>query len=152
LLGICHKLGQPPVKDAARSRGQAAVRDSRQQWMCEPDAIALKHEHPVGNGGRHRLEQLELPALRDRAHELDHLAVVNGLLDPVGRRLGKLELEVVEERLLLLPLPVLDSVPPGDLESCELDENAHARAARAAASASTCSRTSWARRIVAPRS
>ena len=84
--------------------------------------------------------------------ELDDFAVVHGVLDPVGRRLLELELEVVDEGLLLLPLRVLDPVLPADLEPGELQQHGHAWAARAAASASTCSRTSWARRIVAPRS
>jgi hypothetical protein len=104
------------------------------------------------NRARHRFQQLELRAVGDRPHGLDDLAVVDGLLDPVGGGLRQLELEVVEEGLLGLALLVVHAVPPGDLEPRQLDDDRQASAACAAARASTCSRTSWARTIVAPRS
>jgi hypothetical protein len=43
-------------------------------------------------------------------------------------------------------------VAAGNLQTFDLDDRAHPRAAAAAVSASTCSLTSWTRRIVAPRS
>src|SRR5205823_1827415 len=109
------------------------------------------HER-VGDGGGERLEQLELPDCRDLPHELDDLAVVHGLLQAVGLRLGQFELEVEEERLVALVLLGHGAVAAAHLETGQLDENGHPRAAAAAVSASTWSRTSWTPRIVAPRS
>src|SRR5438093_1617652 len=109
------------------------------------------HER-VGNGGGKRLEQLELPARGDLSHELDDLAVVDGLLQAVGWRLGQFELEVEEERLVALVLLGHGAVATAHLEAGQLAEHDHPRAAAAAVSASTWSRTSWTRRIVAPRS
>src|SRR5439155_15636895 len=72
------------------------------------------------------------------------------LLDPVReRRVVHLELEVVEERLALALLLLAHAVVAEELEPVELEQD-HPPTACATASASTCSRTSWTRRIVAP--
>src|SRR6266542_3978251 len=150
----------PPVTRSAsrpldRSGGVFDRRVELDLRLAHANAGGLEREalhQGVRDGGRHRLEQPELPAFGHLADELDRRAVVDGLLDPVGRRLGELEPDVVEEGLLALPLPLLDPVAARDLEPGQLDDDAHAvPTARAAARASTCSRTSWTRRIVAPR-
>src|SRR4029079_18205555 len=104
------------------------------------------------DGGGQRLQQLELPAVRELAHEADDLAVVDRPAELVARRFRELELDVVEERLARLALALEHAVPPAQLEAAQLDDDAHASAACAAASASTCSRTSCTRRIVGHRS
>ena len=109
-------------------------------------------EQCVGDRGSDRLEQHELPFAGNFPDERDHLAVVDGLLELVLGRLGQLELDVVEERLLLLALLRLGAVAAADLEPAQLHDDGHPSAAAAAVRASTCSRTSWTRRIVAPRS
>src|SRR5262245_5623564 len=90
--------------------------------------------------------------MRELADQRDDLAVVGRLQELVRRRLVQLELDVVQERLQLLALSLERPVTAGQLETGDLDDDGHAYTARAAVSASTCSRTSWTRRIVAPRS
>ena len=101
-----------------------------------------------------RLEQPELPAAGDLLHAANDLAVVDGSLEPVGRSaIRDLEPDVVEEGLRPLALLLLDTVGSGNLEAVELHRDAHrATIARAVVRASTCSRTSCARKIEAPRS
>src|SRR5207253_529457 len=67
-------------------------------------------------------------------------------------RVRHVEPEVVEEELACAPFLLLHAVVPEELEPGELHGHAQLATARAAVSASTCSRTSWTRRIVAPRS
>src|SRR5262249_10577305 len=80
-----------------------------------------------------------------------NLRVVDRLVDPVGRSaLADFELDVEQEHL---PEPLLvrvDAVAPEHLQPVQLDD--HPATARATARASTCSRTSCARRLAAPRS
>jgi hypothetical protein len=104
----------------------------------------------IGHGRRKRLQQLEAPLVH-LAHGLDDEAVIDRALDAVvGAPLAHVELDVVEERLAVLALLRQHAVVPIELEPRQLDF--HAVTAAAARSASTCSRTSCARRIVAPRS
>ena len=79
------------------------------------------------------------------------VAVVDGVLDAVrGRRARDLDPHVVEKRLAFLALVLEDAVLAEDLQAVQLDRD-HPTAA-ATVSASTCSRTSWTRKIAAPRS
>ena len=95
-----------------------------------------------------------MPAAGDLLHAANDLAVVDGSLEPVGRSaIRDLEPDVVEEGLRPLALLLLDTVGSGNLEAVELHRDAHrATIARAVVRASTCSRTSCARKIEAPRS
>ena len=88
----------------------------------------------------------------DLADGRGHERVVDRVFQPVARAaVTDLEGDVVEEQLAALLLLGLDAVVSVQLEPSELHLHAPTTA-RAAASASTCSRTSWARMIVAPRS
>src|SRR5205085_3985782 len=103
--------------------------------------------------GGERLEQRELPRVRQRSDARRHFLVVDGIVEPVGeRRLGDIEIDVVQERLAELSFLVGCAVPSEDLEGVQLDGDHAPASAAATVSASTCSRTSCARMIVAPRS
>src|SRR5262249_14780913 len=129
----------------------------------EPDRAHLRlpyaHAHPLDvepahhrlrDRGGERLDQPELTSV-DREHERGDLAVVDRVLEPVARApVADLELAVEDEALAGLPLLLQHAVVSVQLEAAELE--LHPATARAAASASTCARTSCARRIVAPRS
>src|SRR5581483_4771302 len=107
-------------------------------------------EELVRDGCRERLDQ---PVPRGVADAADELPVVDRLLDPVGLGVRRqLELEVEHEPLSAAPLLLADAVMTDELEARELDRRHVPTTARATASASTVSRTSWTRRIVAPRS
>ena len=124
--------------------------------------LARMHAHPVdreaaddriGDAGGERLDEVVPVAVGHLAHARGDVAVVDGVLDAVGERgVGDVEGDVEEEVPVALALLCQDAVAAGHLEAAELDGEAHATTALAAASASTCSRTSWARMIVAPRS
>src|SRR5947207_2916358 len=86
-----------------------------------------------------------------RAHAGDDVAIVGRFLDPVRPdAVAHVEPHVVEEALTVAPLLLEHAVVAAELEPVQLDRGAHSAAATA--SASTCSRTSWTRRIEAPRS
>src|SRR5262249_39237233 len=81
------------------------------------------------------------------------LRVVDRISQPVGRAaVAHLQGDVVQENLAPLSLVGLGSVESAQLEPAQLHDHGASTTARAAASASTCSRTSWARMIDAPRS
>src|SRR5918912_390968 len=123
----------------AHSNAGRFERESRQQF--------------VRNRSGHRLEERELPPVGDRADGGDDLAIVDRVLDSVRERVvGNLEPKVVDEPLRPRALFLLDPVPALDLQAVQLDRDHSAATACAARSASTCARTSWTRRIVAPRS
>src|SRR5205823_4881669 len=111
------------------------------------------HEQRVGQRRGECLQEPERSPVRDLADERRNLPVVDCVLDPVRRAgaVGHLEPDVEEEQLAVTPLLGVDSVVPVQLEACELDLH-QATTAFATASAWTVSRTSWTRRIVAPRS
>src|SRR4029079_13028603 len=97
-------------------------------------------------------------AVRHLDDRLDHLAVVDRILDPVTRR-GRLalvvELDIDEEPLSVAALVLEHAVVGEELDRPELDRHPRTvprSTAAAAASASTCERTSWTRNSVAPRS
>ena len=96
-----------------------------------------------------RLQEGEPTGVGDLLDPGGHLAVVDRGLDPVDSRLGQIELDVEEKRLLVALLLVEHAVAAEDLQPMELENQS---IALAAVSASTVSRTSWTRRIVAPRS
>src|SRR5205809_5903334 len=112
--------------------------------------LADAHAHPLdgelleqsaGERRRERLEQVEA-AGGDLADERRDLAVVDRVLDPVARAaVADLELDVVEEELAEPLLLLLDAVVAEHVQAVELDLHA-STTALAAASASTCSRTS----------
>ena len=107
-------------------------------------------EQLVRERGRERLEQVVRAPVGDLAHAGGDIAVVDGVLEPVGAaRFAHVQLDVEEEALALLALPVERAVPAVQLDPVQLDLHA---IAPAAASASTWSRTSWTRKIDAPRS
>src|SRR5204862_4992762 len=104
-------------------------------------------------GRGERLEQHELAAARDSADAFGHFDVVDCVLQPIGQRtVRNLELHVEEEVLALLTLLLGHTVAAEDLQPVELDEDHIPTTAAATVSACTCSRTSWTRRIEAPRS
>src|SRR5262249_56061322 len=76
--------------------------------------------------------------------------VVDRGRDGVVAGVGRVEPDVDEERLAVPPLVLVHAVVPENLDPVRLDD--HSATAAATVSASTCSRTSWTRRIVAPRS
>src|SRR5262249_50666022 len=107
----------------------------------------------VGDRCRKRLEQAKPSCVRDLTHERSHVLVVHGVVQQIVSGLvGEIPVEVVDERPPELLLLVGRAVVTEDLEPDELDDYGHAATALAAYRASTCSRTSWARMIVAPRS
>src|SRR5205085_2675473 len=95
-------------------------------------------------------------AISQRAGVAPDVAAVRNTgkrVEPVGeRRLGDIEIDVVQERLAELSFLVGCAVPSEDLEGVQLDGDHAPASAAATVSASTCSRTSCARMIVAPRS
>src|SRR5919198_934669 len=96
---------------------------------------------------------MELPLLRDLADAGRHFPVVDRVLDSIGEGVGRdVQPEIEEKRLRVRALFLLDPMPAVELQPVQLDRQRHASAARAAVKASTCSRTSCTRRIVAPRS
>jgi hypothetical protein len=124
-----------PDVGLAHAHANAAERKAAHQLVCE--------------GVRERLEQLER-ALVHLAHAGDDLAVVDRVLDPVAESaFADVEPDVVEEALPVAALVLVNAVEALQLEPDQLDGR---QSAAATVSASTCSRTSWTRRIVAPRS
>src|SRR5262245_51721879 len=108
-------------------------------------------EERIGDGLGERLDQVEAPARRDLADAVRHLAIVDGVLDSIrGARIADVEADVVQELLAVTPLLLEHAVPAEDGETLELED--HLGTAAATVSASTCSRTSWTRKITAPRS
>src|SRR5262249_31482028 len=103
----------------------------------------------VGRRRREGLEEPVRPLPGDAPDEVAYRPVVHGRLDRVLRRLGHVERDVEEERLRRVALGRVDAVRRRPLEPADLDDHAIALATD---SASTCSLTSCARRIVAPRS
>src|SRR3954454_23097558 len=143
---------------APRRRGRPLDREPE---LCLADADGHAQDggeardQRVGDGGRERLDQVVPPRLRDVAHCCGDVAVVDGVVDPVVRaRVADVELDVVQERLPIPLLVLVDAVEAVDLEAVELESRHQPAPATAAAtvSASTCGRTSWTRKIVAPRS
>lgn len=107
----------------------------------------------VGDGRGEGLEQQELTPVRDLAHAGGDLAVVDRVLEAVGRRRdARLQREVEEETLAFSALSLVDTVMAVEFEALQLDCQAQLATAWAAARASACSRTSCTRRMVAPRS
>ena len=140
---------QAPL-DGSRSVGG---RDTCRARLAHSHSHALDGEtldERVRYGSGERLDQVELPAVGHFAHTLGDLAVIDGVLDPVGEPgVAHFEPHVVEEVLSFAALLVEHAVAAEDLQGFELDD--HPTAA-ATVSASTCSRTSCTRKIVAPRS
>src|SRR6478609_5525819 len=170
------------LRRSARLRGGAATRgrrgssrDRRTQasWPLDGDGAELDREarrhdlgladpyadtlgsEPLQQGvGKRRRERFEQPEscfvhLADRRR---HLGVVDRVRElVVGAALTDLQLDVVEEALAVALLFRVCAVEAVQLEPAQLDLHAPTTAL-AAARASTCSRTSWARRMVAPRS
>ena len=99
--------------------------------------------------------RLKFRPLRDLADALDHLRVVDRVLKLVAAdaRIVSHELDVEEEALALFLLFCERTVKAPELEALDLDEDlTHATTDRAAARASTFSRTSCTRKRDAPRS
>src|SRR4029079_5945380 len=112
----------------------------------------------VGDGGGERLDQVEPARVRDLTNAGDDFRVVDRVVAAIAataRCVGN-EPDVEEEALAGLLLGPGRTVEAHELEPVDLDLHlAHeltSSRARAAARASTCSRTSWTRKIVAPRS
>ena len=118
---------------------------------AEDEPLRLEpRDERIGRCGRERLEQLEARRA-PLAHRLGDQAVVDRLVDPVVRSsVTDLQLEVEPEQLTVARLLGQNAVIREHLEAVQLDD--HPATAFAAASASTCSRTSCTRRIAAPRS
>jgi hypothetical protein len=121
-----------------------------------PEREAL--EQRLGDRSRKRLKKGEPPAVGDRAHTRDDVAVVDGVGERVRARACIVddEVDVEQEPLPALPFLLPDAVMPEELEAVDLDYDV-ARAvtsstARAPARASTCGRTSCTRKRDAPRS
>jgi hypothetical protein len=107
-------------------------------------------DESVGNRGRERFQQMARLA-GHLAHGRRYLAVVDCICKHVvDTAFADFELDVVEKELATDALLLSRTVIPEELQPAELD--LHPTTACAARKASTCSRTSWARRIVAPRS
>src|SRR4051812_36296758 len=106
-------------------------------------------EKRVGDERREALEQVEPPRVAELADLRGHVRVVDRVRQVVvGPALAHVELHVEEEDVPVAPLVLVGAVVAEDLQAAQFDD--HPRTARAAARASTCSRTSWARMIVAP--
>ena len=133
---------------AAHSTGRPAGR-FRTFTTTSPTANAP--QELVRHGSGKRLEQVETPPGAHLADRSGYLRVVDRPSEIVIRAaLADLELDVEPERLAGELLLLVDAVVSEHLEPFQLDD--HPATARAAARASTWSRTSCARRIVAPRS
>ena len=105
-------------------------------------------------GTRQRLEQREAGTVGHLAHGSGHVDVVDGVFQPVGRpAIADRELDVEDEILAAGAFFLLDPVTAEHAQPPYLDgDHAPLTTACATVSASTCSRTSWTRRIEAPRS
>ena len=96
--------------------------------------------------------------VRDLVDGRDDVAVVDGVLDPVGRRrrrVGEVELEVDEEALTVAPLLLEHAVEAVQLDAAELDRHGRPLPARPPPQLPAprrAARTSWTRNSVAPRS
>src|SRR5581483_6332806 len=138
----------------AHDRHRAVLDLEPRRLLADPDAHALRSkalEEQIGRRGCERLEQIEAPSCGELPDRVRDLRVVDRSLDAiVGTAAADLEPDVEPEGLPLALLLRIHAVVTVHLESVELDD--HPRTALAAASASTCSRTSCTRRIVAPRS
>jgi hypothetical protein len=110
-------------------------------------------EQRLGERGRQRLEQEVRAAVGELTDERRDGTVVDRVLDPVRcpGPVRDLEPDVEEEALPVAALVLVDAVVAVQLQAGQLDGGQDATAF-ATASASTVSRTSWTRRIVAPRS
>ena len=106
------------------------------------------------HGGAERLQQAVRLRVRDLLYGPRDRVVVDRVLEPVGdAALAHVELDVEDEVLALLTLLRIHAVAAEQAQPGELErDHRPATTARATASASTCSRTSCTRRIVAPRS
>src|SRR5216684_749660 len=105
----------------------------------------------IRNRRRERLEQVEAVRLAQLADLRGNVRVVERALEVVVRAaIADFQLHVPEEQLAVALLLFVRAVVAEYLEPVQLDNQP--RTAFAAASASTCSRTSCTRRIVAPRS
>src|SRR5580765_852860 len=123
-------------------------------WLSDPDAHLLdrqRFDEGVGGCCGEGFEQSVTLCVVDGADDVAHLPVVDCRPDRVLLRLGNFERDVEEEALAVAPLVVVHAVTAVELEPVHLDDHPDTTAA-ATFRASTCSRTSWARRIVAPRS
>ena len=128
-------------------------------------------DESVGDRGRERFDEIERAAVRDLADARDDFPIVDRVREVVAARArvvrGKLNVE--EELLAGAPLRLGGPVPAAELQRLDLDQDLAQEAAgipfagrrsrpwkpssaRAAASASTFSRTSWTRKSEAPRS
>ena len=136
---------------ALNSTGRPAGTTSGLRTRTRTRSGANRSQQRVGEGRSERFEQPE-PRLVHLADRRRHLGVVDRVRElVVGAALADLQLDVVEEPLAVALLLRVRAVEAVQLEPAQLDLHAPATAL-AAASASTCSRTSCARRIVAPRS
>src|SRR5512133_1002243 len=128
--------------------------DARRVRFRHPHAYRADGEaldERISDGLGERLDQVEAPARGDLAHAVRDLPVVDGVLDAVrGACVADVEADVVEELLAVAALLLEHAVPAEDREPVELED--HLGTAAATVSASTCSRTSWTRKIAAPRS
>src|SRR5439155_15076877 len=154
------RSGSPSLDGSGRPRDGRLEPNLR---LADTNPGAFEREasnQGIGDSRGHRLEQLELTASGDLLHAPNHLAVIDGVLEAIRRgRVRDLEPEVVEEGLRRSPFLLLDSMRTRNLETVQLHRDAHPftasvvpMTARAAASASTCSRTSCTRKIEVPRS
>ena len=87
---------------------------------------------------------------RDPLRDVAGGSIVDGRLDRILLWLREPERDIDEKRLPRFALLLAHAVTAEDLEPAHLDD--HPATVAATFSASTCSRTSWARMIVAPRS
>ena len=119
------------------------------------DALGREaREQRVRERGGERLEQVVRPR-RPRPRGRTPRRRGSRRRPRAGRELpasAHLELDVEEERWPLLALLVEHAVAAVQLEPAQLDDLMPRRRRAAAVSASTCSRTSWTRKIDAPRS
>jgi len=131
------------------ARPHTGLRNADDRTLCVEAAQQL-----VGDRGGERLEQVVSVCVRELLHGTRDRAVVDRVLETIGRAaLADLEIDVEQEVLAVALLVLVHAVPPEDPQAAQLDrDHAVPATARATASASMCSRTSWTRRIVAPRS
>src|SRR4029453_8747875 len=104
----------------------------------------------VRDSGGERLEQLKGVVFAYFTDDVANAAIVDRGVDRISVRFRNVDGDVDEKGLAVTALLVVDTVPPKHLEALDLDD--HSVTAAATVSASTCSRTSCTRRIVAPRS
>src|ERR687892_760815 len=126
--------------------------------LADANAHARRRETAqelVGDGRREGLDQVEAPLLAELSHAGDDGRVVDRVRELVAAHSGVVgdHQDVEDERLPTLPLLGKHAVEPPDLQPLDFDRHlAHRTTDLAAASASTCSRTSWTRKREAPRS